>query len=217
MRIRKYGHSCLLLQERGESLLFDPGKPEFLDDLATPDAFAGVSVIALTHWHPDHADPGLIRRIVERSGARVLAPHEGVGPLAEAGVEATVPNDGKMSIGVFGLHVTTVPHAAILGSAAPRNMAYLVNDRLLNPGDSFDSRLEEYRGVATLALPVTAPWLTEIDAASFAERLAPTRVVPVHDGYLEDFFRERRYETFGQYFEKKGIGFEPRPEEGIEV
>jgi L-ascorbate metabolism protein UlaG (beta-lactamase superfamily) len=208
MRLRKFGHSCLLLEERNESLLFDPGQPDFLDPNATPDTFASVSLIVVTHWHPDHADPDLIRRIVERSGAKVLANADAQRALGSVGVEAIVPEDGIRSFGAFTLRVVRSPHAPILGSIPPENTAYLVNDRLLNPGDSFDGRLAEFKGVPVLALPVTAPWTTELDSAGFADRVAPTRVVPVHDGYLREFFRQRRYQAFGQHFERKRIGFE---------
>jgi L-ascorbate metabolism protein UlaG (beta-lactamase superfamily) len=197
-----------MVEERGEALVFDPGRPEFLDDLATPETFAGVSIIAVTHWHPDHADPGLIRRIAERSGAKVLAVPEGEKELREAGLDPVVAREGKASVGAFNLTIMAVPHAALLGSPGPQNLAYLVNDRLLNVGDSFDKRLEDFRGVPLLALPVTAPWMSDLDAAGFAERVKPERILPVHDGYVKDFFRGMRYQRFSAYFEKKGIGFE---------
>ena len=208
MRVRKFGHACLLVEEGDEALLFDPGQREFLSDDATPETFAGVSVVAVTHWHPDHADADLIRRIVDRSGAKVIATHDGERDLHAVGIDPTVPKDGTISIGAFTLQTTLVPHAALLGSPSPDNLAFLVNDRLLNPGDSFDPRLGDYRGVFALALPVTAPWMTELDAAAFAERLAPGRVLPVHDGYVRDFFRKRRYQSFRTYLDKKGIRFE---------
>lgn len=219
MKLRKYGHSCLLVEERGETLLFDPGRREFLDDRATPDAFAAVSLIVVTHWHPDHADAELIGRIVRRSGARVLAPAEGDTELRGAGVEPTVPEAGKLSIGVFDLELTGATHEPVLGSPVPRNIAYLVNGRLLNTGDSFDPAVDRYHGVEALALPITAPWLKELEAAAFATRLAPRRVVPVHDGYLKDFFRTRRYETYRQYLEQRKIGFEGSigPEASLEL
>ena len=208
MRLRKYGHSCLLLEERSESLLFDPGQPDFLDPKATPENFASVSLIVVTHWHPDHADPELIRRIVELSGATVLTNADAVRALQSAGVKAELAEEGTRSYGAFTLRILRSPHAPILGSIPPENAAYLVNDRLLNTGDSFDPRLAEFKGVPVLALPVVAPWTTELDSAGFAERLAPRRVVPVHDGYLREFFRKRRYQAFGQHFEKQQVRFE---------
>jgi L-ascorbate metabolism protein UlaG (beta-lactamase superfamily) len=209
MRLRKLGHSCLLLEERSESLLFDPGQADFLDKSATPETFASVSLIVVTHWHPDHADPDLIRRVVERSGAQVLANADAQRELRSAGVEVIVPEDGVRSHGAFKLRVIRSPHAPILGSIPPENAAYLVNDRLLNPGDSFDGRLAGFRDVPVLALPISAPWTTDLDMADFVERVAPRKAVPIHDGYLKDFFRKRRYAAFGQYFEKKKVQFEP--------
>jgi L-ascorbate metabolism protein UlaG (beta-lactamase superfamily) len=219
MRLRKYGHSCLLLEERSESLLFDPGQADFLDPKATPDSFASVSLIVVTHWHPDHADPDLIRGIVDRTGAKVLANADGRRELRSVGVEAIVAEEGTRTYGAFKLQMIRSPHAPILGSIPPENTAYLVNDRLLNPGDSFDARLAEFRDVPLLALPVTAPWTTELDSAGFADRIAPRRVVPVHDGYLREFFRKRRYQIFGQHFEKKKVRFEDGvgPESAIEL
>jgi L-ascorbate metabolism protein UlaG (beta-lactamase superfamily) len=219
VRLRKYGHSCLLLEERSESLLFDPGQADFLDAKATPDTFASVSLIVVTHWHPDHADPDLIRRIVERSGAKVLANADGQRELRAVGVEAIVVEEGVRSHGAFKLQMIRSPHAPILGSVPPENTAYLVNDRLLNPGDSFEARLAQFKDVPVLALPVTAPWTTELDSTGFADRIAPRRVVPLHDGYLREFFRKRRYQTFAQHFEKKKIRFEGEigPDTAIEI
>src|SRR6185503_2507226 len=145
MKLRKYGHSCLLVEERGETLLFDPGRREFLDDRATPDAFAAVSLIVVTHWHPDHADAELIGRIVRRSGAKVVAPAEGESELRAAGVEPRIPADGTLSVGAFDLELITAPHEPILGASVPRNVAFLVNGQLLNTGDSFNPALDRYR------------------------------------------------------------------------
>jgi L-ascorbate metabolism protein UlaG (beta-lactamase superfamily) len=109
MRVRKFGHACLLVEERGEALLFDPGRQEFLDPSANADSFAGVSVIVVTHWHPDHADPDLIRRIIDRSGARVFTTRDAERELGTAGVSATVPDPGTTTVGAFTLRTMVVP------------------------------------------------------------------------------------------------------------
>ena len=59
-----------------------------------------------------------------------------------------------------------------------------------------------------LALLVTAPWMTELDAAAFAERLAPARVLLVHDGYVKGLLPDAPVRGLPGYLEKKQIGFE---------
>ena len=56
MRITKYIHSCLLLEEDGHKLLFDPGKFSFVEGLVKPAQFNDVETIAISHEHPDHID-----------------------------------------------------------------------------------------------------------------------------------------------------------------
>lgn len=73
--------------------------------------------------------------------------------------------------------------------------------------DSFDPSLERYRGIEALALPVMAPFLTEIEALAFAGALAPKHVLPVHDGYARDDFLSQRYDTFAPRMQHSGITF----------
>jgi L-ascorbate metabolism protein UlaG (beta-lactamase superfamily) len=209
VRVRKFGHSCLLVEEGEDALLFDPGRREFLDERATPEGFAGVSVIVITHWHADHADPELIGRIVRRNAAAVVAPPGAGEELARAGVAGVIPAEGSVSRGGFTLEFVAAPHAPLLGGATPpTHVACVVNGGLLNPGDSFDRLLDRFRGVPAVALPVTAPWMTDLDAAAFVERLRPARLIPVHDGYVKDFFRARRNESLRAYFGRSDIDFD---------
>jgi len=39
-------------------------------------------------------------------------------------------------------------------------------------------------------------------------RTQARRVLPVHDGYVKDFFRQSRHQMFRGYLERKQIGFE---------
>lgn len=109
---------------------------------------------------------------------------------------------------VRGCRLTAIAaqHAALLNAPIPANVAYVVDDRMLHPGDSFDRSLD-VRGIELLALPVTAPWTTELGVAEFALRLAPKKVFPIHDGYAKDFFLASRYDNYGKYFAKEGIEF----------
>lgn len=59
-----------------------------------------------------------------------------------------------------------------------------------------------------MCLPVTAPWETEPQAFKFAAEIAPRFVIPIHDGYVKDFFLEKRYQTFDKFLGKEDIKFQ---------
>ena len=52
---------------------------------------------------------------------------------------------------------------------------------LYHPGDAYDGEAGE---VDLLAVPVNAPWTAVRDSIGFVRRVAPTRIVPIHDGLL---------------------------------
>lgn len=207
MRIEKYVHSCLLLSLDGTRLLFDPGKFSFIDHRVDPRRFTEVDGIVLTHGHPDHLDPDALAIIVKATGAPLYGNEQVAAKLTGTGLKVSVVNDAEFSVGAFRLKPLTVKHAPILSDQIPKVTAYLVNNDFLNPGDSFDRALDRFKGVETLALPVMAPFLTEIDAMAFAQRLAPRHVIPIHDGYARDYFLKQRYDTYEPFMQRAGIAF----------
>jgi L-ascorbate metabolism protein UlaG (beta-lactamase superfamily) len=178
------------------------------------EAFDGTRSVVITHSHPDHMDPDLIRKIVDRNQALVYANEEIVGKLKEKGVAATEFGSGTRRIGSFELKAIPAPHEAILSLTLPANTAYIVNDRLLHPGDSYSGELRKFRGLPLFALPITAPWTTEVGTAAFADDLAPKRILPIHDGYVKAFFLASRHQALGQHFEGRGIAYAPADEPG---
>ena len=62
-----------------------------------------------------------------------------------------------------------------------------------------------------------APWLTELMVAEFAGRISPQMVVPVHDGYVKDFFIKQRYDNYARYFSEQGIQFQKMSKVGDAV
>ena len=106
---------------------------------------------------------------------------------------------------------------AILADTTPRHTAFLVDDRVLNCGDSFADPLLPYAGVDVLIMPVMAPFLTEVGAAAFARRMHPRQVIPVHDGYVKDFFVQLRYDNYERIFTTMNIQFHKLAESGAAV
>ncbi len=209
MRISKYIHSCLLVEKGMDKILFDPGKFSFVEGLVKPEQFENLSAIIFTHQHPDHLDDDALRQIVDNNpSALILTNAEIQARLAQKGIAAEVFESGTRSLGSFALAALDAPHAPILGSATPQNTAYVIDDRLLHPGDSFAASLDARKNTAVLALPLMAPWTTELEVAEFARRIRPQHVIPIHDGYAKDFFLRQRYENFQKHFSQQGVHFQ---------
>src|SRR5215203_1205897 len=205
VRISKYIHSCLLFEHEGEKLLFDPGTYSFLEGRVTPETFRDVSTVVITHSHPDHLALEPLKQILAVSGADVVTNGEVAVILRDEGIDATTIEEGTLTAGAFTLRAIPTPHEAILTDTVPRHTAFLVNDQVLNCADSFADPLLPYAGVELLIMPVMAPFLTEVGAAAFARRMRPSQVIPVHDGYVKDFFVRLRYDNYSRVFKGMNI------------
>ncbi len=212
MTITKYIHSCVLLEKDGQQLLFDPGKFSFIDGRVTPDTFATVSYVIITHDHPDHLDIQALKQIVALSRAEVWSTGEVAEKLRPEGIAVNELREGDFQLGPFALTAIEVPHEPILADQIPRMFAFLIDGRILNTADSFSDTLLAFRGVELLMTPVMAPFLTELTVARFVEAMQPKQLLPLHDGYAKPFFVTQRYDNYGPYFEKRGIHFH-RPEQ----
>ena len=217
MRITKYIHSCLLFEHEGEKLLFDPGNYSFIEGRVTPETFRDVSTVVITHNHPDHLDLEPLKRILALSGADVITNGEVAAQLRDQEIDATTIEEGTHSAGAFILRAIPTGHEAILADTLPRHTAFLVNERVLNVGDSFQDPLLPYAGVEVMVMPVMAPFLTEVGAVDFARRMRPRQIIPVHDGYAKDFFVHLRYANYDRVFTAMEIQFHQLAELGDSV
>ncbi|MBI3115574.1 MAG: MBL fold metallo-hydrolase [Candidatus Kerfeldbacteria bacterium] len=101
-------------------------------------------------------------------------------------------------------------------SAVPLNVAFVVNDRFLHPGDSLQANVNQ---TEVLCLPTAAPWGTALQFLELAERLRPRIAIPIHDGSMKGFYLERIYELmFAPRLKAAGIEFRPlKPDEPLEL
>ncbi len=217
MKIAKYLHSCLLFEDEGQKLLFDPGTITFAEGLVTPETFRDVSTIVITHGHPDHLDLENLKQILALSNAEIITNGEVAETLAREGIAATVVEEGPHTAGPVRLLAIPTPHEPILAPSTPRHTAYLVNDRILNCADSFGDPLLAHAGMEILIMPVMAPFLTEVGAFAFAQRMRPQHVIPIHDGYSKPFFLKLRYDNYEKHFDQIGVRFHRLAEPGDSV
>jgi L-ascorbate metabolism protein UlaG (beta-lactamase superfamily) len=179
MRITKFGHACVRIEQDGQALVLDPGS------FTEPEAVDGVGAVLVTHEHPDHLDVDRLRRVE----VPVLA-GEGVAQALrdqapDVAERVQVVRDGD-EVAAAGLRVTVHGEEhALIHEDIPRivNTGFCVEGEVFHPGDSFTA---PPRPVPVLLVPVHAPWMRLAEAVDFARAHASGQAVAVHDGLLND-------------------------------
>jgi L-ascorbate metabolism protein UlaG (beta-lactamase superfamily) len=188
MRLTKFGHSCLLVEEGGARVLLDPGS--FSDGF---QELEGLTAVCLTHQHGDHLDAGRVRQVLDRNpGARVVSDEGSAQALGEAGADVEVVHDGDdLELDGLGLAVVGRDHAVIHPDIpVVPNVGYLLGGRLFHPGDAFTLPGQP---VEVLAVPAGAPWMKLAEAVEYLRRVGPTVAVPVHERVLSEAGRSIHY------------------------
>jgi L-ascorbate metabolism protein UlaG (beta-lactamase superfamily) len=207
MKITKYLHSCLVFELNGHKLLFDPGTFSFAEGTVTPQMFADVDSIIITHIHPDHLDTGNLKKIVELSKATIYTNIEVGTTIQKTGLHYSLIEDGVYNIGPFKLEAISVQHEPLLDNPIPQMTGFIINDKVLHPVDSMEDKLTRYKGIELLIMVTMAPFVNELRIAGFADAIHPKQILPVHDGYAKDFFIKQRYENYTRHFKHLGINF----------
>jgi len=200
MKITKLAHSCLLVEmpePTNRTVLFDPGMfsveyikaadLKFLDD------------IVITHVHPDHFDKDTVAALAQKfPQVRILAPQAVVDVLQQAGVTTASAQVSE------GMELFYSPHEALepMG-ATPDEIGVNYLDILSHPGDSHSFSQTK----RILALPITAPWGATVTAVRLATELKPEFIIPIHDGFWVDSWREQMYAGMAAYFDSVGVQF----------
>jgi L-ascorbate metabolism protein UlaG (beta-lactamase superfamily) len=178
MRLTKFEHACLLIEDGDARVLIDPGVYshgfESLTDL---------TAILVTHQHADHIDLDRIGGITDRNPqAKIFADDATAALLSERGLTATAVTEGdRLDVGTE-VTVHGINHAVIHPDIPMiPNVGYLVSGRLFHPGDAYTVPTVP---VDVLCLPSGAPWLKVWEAADFLRQVAPRVAVPIHEAVL---------------------------------
>jgi L-ascorbate metabolism protein UlaG (beta-lactamase superfamily) len=182
VRVTKYTHACVRIEDSGSVLVIDPGT------LSEPESVDGADAVLITHEHFDHLDAGKLADALAQRPSVALYAHPAVADqLTELdGVVHRVLPGEKFTAAGFPITVFGGLHAEIHPDL-PRvpNLAFHVgNADVYHPGDSFD--VPEGVEVRTLFVPVSGPWLKLSEAVEFVRRIAPQRALALHDGLMNE-------------------------------
>lgn len=192
MKLTKYEHSCVLVDDGDARILIDPGT--FSTGF---EALTGLTGVLVTHQHPDHLDLERVPALLERNpSASVYADVGSAEKLSAAGISVTAVSKGdRLDLGVRvdvhgELHAVIHPEIPLVP-----NVGYLVGGRFFHPGDSFTPPDVP---VEILGLPTAAPWQKLSEAIDFLRAVAPSVVVPIHEALLA------RPEMYYGHFQRLG-------------
>jgi L-ascorbate metabolism protein UlaG (beta-lactamase superfamily) len=199
MKITKLEHSCLLVEMPepvSRTVLFDPGSlsEPFIDI----DSLEFLDDIFITHSHPDHFHPPLLKKLVAKfPDVRITSTREVVNKLKEDGIAASHEEPD-------GVVFFDSKHEKVLPLfKPPEQLGFHYLDMLSHPGDSHSFN----ETMPILALPVSAPWGAMVNAVKLALELKPQYVLPIHDWHWREEAKQHSYDLMESVFKENGITF----------
>lgn len=186
MKLTKYTHACVRLEEDGRVLVLDPGT--FSE---TKEALDGAQAVLITHEHGDHIDVAAMVNALRGDGdLAVFAPAGVAGHLREEAPQAadrihTVEPGSSFDAAGFSVRSFGGQHALIHPQVpVVANVGYLINENVYHPGDSFI--VPDGISVKTLLVPIHAPWNKASEVVDFVIGVRSPRAFQIHDGLLNE-------------------------------
>jgi L-ascorbate metabolism protein UlaG (beta-lactamase superfamily) len=180
MKIKKFGHCCLLIEKNGLRILTDPGSYS-----TEQNDVNGVDVILITHEHHDHLHVESLRLILRNNpNAKVITNKTVAAILEKERISFEILEHGEhITIGGVLIEGFGKKHAVIYSSIPQtQNTGYFIGKKLFYPGDAYT---DPQKHIGVLALPVAGPWVKLEDAINYAVTIKPDMCFPVHDGNMK--------------------------------
>lgn len=177
MKFTKLEHSGCVIEKDGTKIVCDP--VEFETSLPDLD---NVVAIVVTHKHGDHLQLERISAILDRnSEAHIFTTEDASMEIPDSEI---VKDGDVVTVGGFELKFFGKNHASIVPGKIPcQNVGVVIDDKIVNPGDSFDAPSEMSRP-EILLVPSAAPWCKVWEGMAYIKTMRPKIAAPVHNAVL---------------------------------
>lgn len=211
MKLTKYEHACLVLEDQGKKLIIDPG--EFTRDFGDP---SNVVAVVVTHVHGDHLSAQNLQKIIAANpNVKVFTTPEAVKEWGDPHAQAVRAGE-EQTIGPFTLRFYGELHKAVHAAwPQAQNVGVLVNNSFYYAGDSLTI---PDRKVAVLAAPAAYAWLQVGEVIDFIKTINPQTFIRTHDASLSNQGIGTANDWFQKASEKFGSAYQPlEPGDSLEI
>lgn len=200
MKFTKLEHSGCIVEKDGKKIVCDPVEIE-----GNLPELNNVLAIIITHKHGDHLQIEKLEKIMEQNpGVRILTTSDTVSEVPHAEI---VRNGDIINVADFRLRFFGKDHAAIVDGVVPcENIGVVIDEKVVNPGDSFDVP-DGLVSPELLLAPIAAPWCKVVESANYIRAMRPKIVVPVHNAVLSDFGNKVSNNWLRAECEQLGVDF----------
>jgi len=179
MKVTKYPQSCLIIEQDGKRIGIDPGS--FVAEKYNAEDLLPLDAILVTHEHPDHANPELIKALAQNGKVPVIANQSTKNLLGDVVTQVVVDSE-EFEVAGIKIVARELPHCLLPdGSAGPQNTGYVIDGAFFDPGDGISL---EGLHVGAAAVPIAGPDISSKDVFDFVKQLGCRTVIPVHYNYF---------------------------------
>jgi L-ascorbate metabolism protein UlaG (beta-lactamase superfamily) len=197
MKITKYLHSCIVVEDQNMTFLFDPGVFTYNAQVLDLTKFSKLDYLLITHEHPDHFHLPFIKEIVAKfPQVKIVTNKSVVEILQKENIAASSQKDEFVQL-------ENESHEKLWDVKAPENVVIHILNKFTHVGDTVHfSKTHD-----VLALPITAPWGSTTEAINKALSSKPKIIIPVHDWMWKDEVRKAMYQRLTEFLPTYGIQF----------
>jgi L-ascorbate metabolism protein UlaG (beta-lactamase superfamily) len=212
MKLTKYEHACVALEEQGKKLIIDPG--EYTRDFGD---IRDIVAVVVTHMHADHFFPENLQKIIAANpNVKIFTTKEATEQWSDPHIQIVQAGDEQptapFTLNFYGgLHKLVHPdwpQKQNIGVMVNSGKFYYAGDSLVTPN----------RTVEAVAVPVSNSWLSMGEAIEYMKAVKAKISIRTHDTPLSERGKKTADDILKTAAQKYNLSYRAlNPGESIEI